>query len=64
MSALWFGFILYCGFHGAEITDLNLLMIAVFYIGDCILIKSTGDKNGKDTNSLIVWWNWFTTCCT
>ena len=40
MSILWFAFMIYCAWNGAEITDMNLLMVSVFYIGDCILLKT------------------------
>lgn len=33
---------------GAEITDLNMLMIAVFYIGDCILMKTVRKENDNE----------------
>lgn len=48
MSLLWFVLIIYCGFNGAEITDLNLLMVAVFYIGDCILLKTVREEKDNE----------------
>lgn len=36
------------GCFGAEITDLNMLMIAVFYIGDCILMKTVRKENDNE----------------
>lgn len=40
MSILWFMFIMFCYGGGAKVTDLNLLMIPIFYVGDCILLTS------------------------
>lgn len=40
MSILWFMFIMFCHGSGAKVTDLNLLMVPVFYIGDCILLTN------------------------
>lgn len=40
MSILWFMFIMFCYGSGAKVTDLNLLMVPVFYIGDCILLTN------------------------
>lgn len=38
MSIIWFVFLMYCYGKGIELSDLNTLMIAIFYIGDCILV--------------------------
>lgn len=35
-------------FYGAEITDLNMLMVAVFYVGDCILMKTVRKENDNE----------------
>ena len=48
MSILWFAFMIYCAWNGAEITDLNLLMVSVFYIGDCILLKMVRKEKDND----------------
>ena len=40
MSILWFVFMMFCYGSGAKVTDLNLLMVPVFYIGDCILLTN------------------------
>lgn len=40
MSILWFMFMMFCYGSGAKVTDLNLLMVPVFYIGDCILLTN------------------------
>jgi hypothetical protein len=40
MSILWFMFIMFCYGSRAKVTDLNLLMVPVFYIGDCILLTN------------------------
>lgn len=39
LSILWFIFLMYGYGNGIEVSDLNLLMAAVFYIGDCILVS-------------------------
>ena len=33
---IWLMIILVCRFYGAEISDMDMAMIAVFYVGDCI----------------------------
>lgn len=43
MSVLWFVFLVYAHSRGAEIDNITFLMVAIFYVGDCILIKG-GDK--------------------
>ncbi len=40
MSILWFMFMMFCYGNGVKVTDINLLMVPVFYIGDCILLTS------------------------
>lgn len=44
LSVLWFIFLMYGYGNGMDISDLNLLMIAVFYIGDCILLTRKRDN--------------------
>lgn len=39
MSVLWFIFLVYAHSKGAEVDNITFLMIAIFYVGDCILIK-------------------------
>lgn len=46
MSVLWFIFLAYAHSKGAEVDNITFLMIAIFYVGDCILIKNRGrEKN-------------------
>ncbi len=40
MSILWFMFMMFCYGSGAKVTDMNFMMIALFYIGDCILLTN------------------------
>ncbi len=44
MCILWFIFLSYLHRKGIEITEIAFLMIGLFYIGDCILIKGKGEK--------------------
>lgn len=39
MSVLWFVFLYYAWSKGLEMSDTVVLMISIFYVGDCILIK-------------------------
>ena len=39
MSLLWFMLLFYAWGNGIEISDTVFLMVSIFYIGDCILIK-------------------------
>ena len=43
MSAVWFIILFYAHGSGVEIDNITFLMVAIFYVGDCILIKG-GDK--------------------
>lgn len=36
MCIIYFALILICKYFGAEITDIEWAMIAIFYVGDCI----------------------------
>lgn len=40
MSLLWFVLLLFTWKNGAEISDLELVMISIFYVGDCILMRN------------------------
>lgn len=40
MSVLWFIFIVIELFKGIDISDMNFMMIGLFYIGDCILLTN------------------------
>lgn len=45
MSVLWF-IILSIAWHiGIKIDDISIMMISIFYIGDCILILKGGRNN-------------------
>lgn len=46
MSAIWFIVLFLAWENGAEIDDASYLMFAIFYVGDCILMR-TGGRNGK-----------------
>lgn len=47
MSLLWFVFLLFAWDKGAEISDLELVMVSIFYVGDCILMRNRKVKDGK-----------------
>ena len=46
MSAIWFVILFLAWGNGTGIDDASYLMLAIFYVGDCILMR-TGGKNGK-----------------
>ena len=47
MSILWFIFLLYIGSKGIEIGNTAGIMLALFYVGDCVLIKK-GKRRAND----------------
>lgn len=51
MSILWFIFLFFAISQGIEIDDTTfdiiLLMISIFYVGDCILLRNRRADNGK-----------------
>lgn len=49
MCVIYFILILICKYFGAEITDIEWAMIAIFYVGDCIsdLAKAIERSKGK-----------------
>lgn len=44
MSVLWYVFLVYAHSKGIEADNITLLMVAIFYVGDCILIKGGNKK--------------------
>lgn len=48
MSAVWFIILFYAHGRGVEIDDIMFLMIAIFYVGDCILIHNRRTNNEVD----------------
>lgn len=48
MSVLWFIFLAYARCQGVEIDNITFLMIAIFYVGDCILIHNRRTNDGKN----------------
>lgn len=46
MSAIWFIVLFLAWENGVEIDDASYLMLAIFYVGDCILMRTEG-RNGK-----------------
>lgn len=47
MSAVWFIILFYAHGRGVEIDDIMFLMIAIFYVGDCILMRNRRANDGK-----------------
>nr|DAZ72095.1 MAG TPA: hypothetical protein [Caudoviricetes sp.] len=51
MSAVWF-IILFLAFgNGIKIDDMSYMMIAIFYVGDCILMQNRRLNDGGNYNS-------------
>ncbi len=47
MSLLWFVILsIACG-KGIEIDNISFMMIAIFYVGDCILMRNGRANDGK-----------------
>lgn len=42
MSVIWFIMMFLAVKNGIKIDDISFLMLAIFYVGDCILMKSGG----------------------
>ena len=42
MSVLWFIMILLAFKNRIKIDDISFLILAIFYVGDCILMRSVG----------------------
>ena len=40
MSVLWFIMILLAFKNGIKIDDISFLILAIFYVGDCILVRN------------------------
>lgn len=47
MSVLWFVFLVYAHSKGVEIDNITFLMVAIFYVGDCILMRNRRANDGK-----------------
>ena len=49
MCLVWLAIIFICWILGAKISDINVAMIAIFYIGDCIsdLAKAIEKRSEK-----------------
>ena len=49
MCLVWLAIIFICWILGAKISDINVTMIAIFYIGDCIsdLAKAIEKRSKK-----------------
>lgn len=43
---MWFIFLLYIGSKGVELSNTAGIMLALFYVGDCVLIKK-GKQEGE-----------------
>ena len=50
MCAVWLVIMFVCWMLGVKISDINVAMIAIFYIGDCIsdLAKAIERRNEKN----------------
>ena len=47
MSVVWF-MILFCAWsQGIKVDDMLCLMLAIFYVGDCILMRNRRANDGK-----------------
>lgn len=40
MSVVWFIILFLAWKNGIEIDDMSFLMIAIFYVGDCVFMRS------------------------
>ncbi len=47
MSVVWFIFLFLAWKNGVEINDASYLMIAIFYVGDCILMRNRRANDGE-----------------
>nr|DAU77526.1 MAG TPA: hypothetical protein [Caudoviricetes sp.] len=43
MSIVWFAILMCAWRAGIEIDEASWMMIAIFYVGDCILLQRKGD---------------------
>lgn len=44
MSIIWFVILSIAYSNGADIDNIAVCMVAIFYIGDCILLKNKKEK--------------------
>lgn len=47
MSVIWFIILFLAWENGIEIDDMSFMMIAIFYVGDCILMQNRRASDGK-----------------
>lgn len=47
MSAVWFIILFIAWENGIEIDNMSFMMIAIFYVGDCILMQNRRVNDGK-----------------
>lgn len=47
MSVVWFIFLVLAWLNGAEVDNASFLMIAIFYVGDCISMQNRRANDGK-----------------
>ncbi len=48
MSAIWFIIMFFAWGNGVEIDDASCLMLAIFYVGDCILMRNRRANDETD----------------
>ncbi len=47
MSVIWFIVLFLAWGNGVEIDDMSYLMLAIFYVGDCILMQNRRASDGN-----------------
>lgn len=47
MSVVWFIIMFFAWGNGAKIDDVSCLMLAIFYVGDCVLMRNRRSNDGK-----------------
>lgn len=47
MSVVWFIFLFLAWLNGADVDNASFLMIAIFYVGDCILMQNRRANDGE-----------------
>lgn len=48
MSIIWFLFLAWVYQQGVEISEIVFMMISIFYIGDCVLLKNMNVRISKN----------------
>ena len=48
MSVLWFIMMLVAFTNGIKIDDISFLMLAILYVGDCILVRNRKANDETD----------------